>query len=155
MARTRRKKWTTTDPEDYPIWGYAAWNEFRDPLAEFVGCIARRDRAGSQRHRSQQLHRQRHRHEARRRSADDRPGTRAESTPWQLKAKRYGIVMKKVTLPRAGEGSGAQVLNLFNDAITPRTRVLFFSHITTDTGVVLPAKGVVRLGAEQGLIFGG
>ena len=26
------------DPEDYPIWGYASWNEFRDPLAEFVGC---------------------------------------------------------------------------------------------------------------------
>ena len=26
------------DPEDYPIWGYAAWNEFRDPLAAFVGC---------------------------------------------------------------------------------------------------------------------
>ena len=27
-----------SDPEDYPIWGYAAWNEFRDPLAAFVGC---------------------------------------------------------------------------------------------------------------------
>src|ERR1700757_2445409 len=25
------------DPEDYPIWGYAAWNQFRDPLARFVG----------------------------------------------------------------------------------------------------------------------
>ncbi len=26
------------DPEDYPIWGYASWNEFRDPLAAFIGC---------------------------------------------------------------------------------------------------------------------
>jgi hypothetical protein len=26
------------DPEDYPIWGYASRNEFRDPLAAFVGC---------------------------------------------------------------------------------------------------------------------
>ncbi len=26
------------NPEDYPIWGYASWNEFRDPLAAFVGC---------------------------------------------------------------------------------------------------------------------
>src|SRR5579864_5531775 len=25
------------DPEDYPIWGYASWNQFRDPLAQFVG----------------------------------------------------------------------------------------------------------------------
>ncbi|MGC0776170.1 MAG: aminotransferase class V-fold PLP-dependent enzyme, partial [Candidatus Acidiferrum sp.] len=27
-----------SDPEDYPIWGYAAWNQFRDPLAAFIGC---------------------------------------------------------------------------------------------------------------------
>src|SRR5580692_7112426 len=32
------EKMDQQDPEDYPIWGYAAWNEFRDPLAEFVGC---------------------------------------------------------------------------------------------------------------------
>src|SRR5215831_20880456 len=24
-----------TEPEDYPIWGYAAWNDYRDPLAAF------------------------------------------------------------------------------------------------------------------------
>src|SRR5260370_914082 len=32
------EKMAQSDPEDYPIWGYAAWNEFRDPLAAFVGC---------------------------------------------------------------------------------------------------------------------
>src|ERR1035441_4651952 len=32
------EKLNESDPEDYPIWGYAAWNEFRDPLASFVGC---------------------------------------------------------------------------------------------------------------------
>src|SRR5260370_9020990 len=32
------EKMAQNDPEDYPIWGYAAWNQFRDPLAEFVGC---------------------------------------------------------------------------------------------------------------------
>ena len=32
------EKMNQQDPEDYPIWGYAAWNEFRDPLATFVGC---------------------------------------------------------------------------------------------------------------------
>jgi isopenicillin-N epimerase len=35
------EKMDQQDPEDYPIWGYAAWNEFRDPLAQFIGC--RRD----------------------------------------------------------------------------------------------------------------
>jgi hypothetical protein len=32
------EKMAQSNPEDYPIWGYAAWNEFRDPLAEFLGC---------------------------------------------------------------------------------------------------------------------
>ncbi len=31
------EKMDQPDPEDYPIWGYAAWNEFRDPLAAFAG----------------------------------------------------------------------------------------------------------------------
>src|SRR5438445_3805231 len=35
---TTTEKMDQEDPEDYPIWGYAAWNEFRDPLAAFVGC---------------------------------------------------------------------------------------------------------------------
>ena len=42
--------------------------------------------------------------------------------PWQLKAKRYGVVVKKVALPKPVKNT-PQVLNLFNDAITPRTRV--------------------------------
>src|SRR3954467_1930213 len=25
------------DPERYPIWGYEPWNEYRDPLAAFLG----------------------------------------------------------------------------------------------------------------------
>src|SRR5438876_845180 len=32
------EKMAQSDPEDYPIWGYGPWNEFRDPLAAFVGC---------------------------------------------------------------------------------------------------------------------
>src|SRR3981189_922193 len=32
------EKMAQSDPEDYPICGYGAWNEFRDPLAEFIGC---------------------------------------------------------------------------------------------------------------------
>ena len=62
-------------------------------------------------------------------------------SPWEVKAKRYGVVIKKVKLPKPVQNA-AQVLNLFNDAITPRTRVMFFSHISTITGVVLPERTV-------------
>jgi len=44
------------------------------------------------------------------------------------------------------------VLNLFSDAITPRTRMMFFSHITTATGVVLPAKELCTLARSKGIL---
>ena len=59
------------------------------------------------------------------------------------------VVVKKITLPRPVKDA-AQVLNLFNDAITPRTRVIFFSHITTFSGVVLPAKELCCPRAHEG-----
>jgi isopenicillin-N epimerase len=139
------------DPEDYPIWGYASWNEFRDPLAAFIGCS--RD----------QLALLRNATEANSYIAngiDMKPGDEVLMTdqehpggehPWDLKAKRYGVVIKKVTLPRPVEDA-AQVLNLFNDAITPRTRVIFFSHITTFSGVVLPARELCALARTKGIL---
>ncbi len=102
------EKMAQQDPEDYPIWGYAAWNEFRDPLAAFVGC--NRDEIALLRN-----------------------ATEANSYI------ANGIDMK------AGD-------EVFNDAITPRTRVMFFSHITTATGVVLPAKELCALARSKGIL---
>jgi isopenicillin-N epimerase len=140
-----------SDPEDYPIWGYAAWNEYRDPLAAFVGC--QRDeialvrnateansyiangldmKAGDEVLMSDQEH----------------PGG---EHPWNLKAKRYGVVVKKVALPKPVPDAAA-VLNLFSEAITPRTRVMFFSHIPTVTGTVLPAKELCSLARSKGIL---
>lgn len=145
------EKMAQSDPEDYPIWGYASWNEFRDPLAAFVGCF--RDelalvrnateansyiangidlKAGDEVVISDQEH----------------PGG---EHPWNLRAKRYGVVVKKVALPKPVT-SAADVLTRFNDAITPRTRVIFFSHITTVTGVVLPARELCALARSKNII---
>jgi isopenicillin-N epimerase len=145
------EKLDEADPEDYPIWGYASWNQFRDPLAAFIGC----DR--------NELALLRNATEANSYIAngiDLKPGDEVLMTdqehpggehPWDLRAKRYGIIVKKVTLPRPVLNS-AQVLNLINDALTPRTRVLFFSHITTFSGVVLPAKELCALARSKGII---
>jgi selenocysteine lyase/cysteine desulfurase len=43
-------------------------------------------------------------------------------------------------------------LNAISDALTPRTRVIFCSHITTVTGVVLPAKEICALARSKGII---
>jgi isopenicillin-N epimerase len=148
---TTSERMDQQDPEDYPIWGYAAWNEFRDPLAEFLGC--KRDEIALLRNATEG-------NSYIANGLDMKPGDEVLMTdqehpggehPWNLKAKRYGIVVKKVTLPRPAKDS-AQVLNLVNDAITPRTRVLFFSHITTFSGVVLPAKDLCALARTKGIL---
>lgn len=145
------EKMAQSDPEDYPIWGYGSWNEFRDPLAEFVGC--KRDELALLRNATEA-------NSYVANGLDMQPGDEVLMTdqehpggeqPWNLRAKRYGIVVKKVKLP-VPVPNAAAVLNLFNDAITPRTRVIFFSHITTATGVVLPAKELCALGRSKGIL---
>src|SRR3989440_10229450 len=145
------EKMNQQDPEDYPIWGYAAWNEFRDPLAAFVGC--KRDEIALLRNASEA-------NSYIANGIDMKSGDEVLMTdqehpggeqPWNLRAKRYGVVVKKITLPKPVQDS-AQVLKLFNDAITPRTRVIFFSHITTVTGVVLPAKEICALARSKGIL---
>src|SRR3954447_9397074 len=148
---TASEKLDEENPEDYPIWGYAAWNQFRDPLADFVGCT--RDEIALLRNATEA-------NSYIANGIDTKPGDEVLMTdqehpggegPWQLKAKRYGIVVKKVTLPKPVQNP-QQVLNLFNDAITPRTRVIFFSHITTYSGVVLPAKELSALARSKGIL---
>jgi isopenicillin-N epimerase len=140
-----------SDPEDYPIWGYAAWNEFRDPLAAFVGC--KRDEIALLRNATEA-------NSYIANGVDLKAGDEVLITdqehpggehPWDLRAKRYGIVIKRITLPKPAPDT-ATVLNLFSEAITPRTRVIFFSHITTVTGVVLPAKEICALARSKGIL---
>lgn len=148
---TKSEKLDEQDPEDYPIWGYAAWNEFRDPLAAFVGC--KRDELALVRNATEA-------NSYIANGIDMKAGEEVLMTdqehpggeePWQVKAKRYGTVVKKISLPRPAANAD-QVLNLFQDAITPKTRVIFFSHITTVTGVVLPAKEICALARSKGIV---
>jgi len=148
---TKTEEMDQTDPENYPIWGYEPYNAYRDPLAAFIGCT--RDELALVRNATEA-------NSYIANGIDMKPGDEVLMTdqehpsgeqPWRLKAKRYGVVVKMVTLPKPVT-SPAEVLNLFNDAITPRTRVIFFSHITTATGVVLPAKELSALGRSKGIL---
>jgi len=139
------------EPEDYPIWGYASWNQYRDPLADFIGC--KRDELALLRNATEA-------NSYIANGVDLKAGDEVLMTdqehpggehPWNLRAKRYGIVVKKVTLPKPVPNA-ATALNLFGDAITPKTRVIFFSHITTAIGVVLPAKELCALARSKGIL---
>src|SRR5206468_3091669 len=103
------EKMAQSDPEDYPIWGYGAWNEFRDPLAEFVGCT--RDELALVRNATEA-------NSYIANGLDMKPVEEVLMTdqehpggeqPWNLRAKRYGIVVKKITLPRQESDVGGFV----------------------------------------------
>src|SRR5437588_8955577 len=70
---------------------------------------------------------------------------------WEQKAARYGIKLNFVTLPKP-PASADEVVERFRRALTPRTRVLAFSHVTTVTGLILPAKELCRLARERGVL---
>jgi selenocysteine lyase/cysteine desulfurase len=139
------------DPEDYPIWGYGPFLEFREPLAKFVNApvseialLRNATEANSYVANGLDL-----------RSGDEvlisdqeHPGG---EQPWQLRAQRYGIVVKKFEIPKPPK-SAAEILERIDAAIGPRTRVLFVSHVSTVTGVVLPAKEICKLARERGVL---
>lgn len=145
------EKLSEADPEDYPIWGYAAWNQFRDPLAGFVG--ASRDEIALLRNATEANSYIANGVDLK--SGDEvlisdqeHPGG---EHPWDLRAKRYGIVVKKFTIPKPPQNA-AEILNRINDAMTPRTRVIFVSHITTVTGVVMPVKEICSLARGKNIL---
>jgi len=70
--------------------------------------------------------------------------------PWRLKAKRHGVVLKELKFPLPLTETAA-ALNLFSDAITPRTKVISFSHTTYQTGTMMPAKQICALARSKGI----
>ena len=70
-------------------------------------------------------------------------------SPWRLLAKRRGLVVKELALePALAQGPDA-VVRLFASAMTPKTKVVMFSHITSGLGALLPARELCAL-ARQG-----
>src|SRR5262245_40992730 len=70
---------------------------------------------------------------------------------WEQKAARSGIKLNFVTLPRP-PASADEIVERFRRALTARTRVMAFSHITTVTGVVLPAKELCQLARQHDVL---
>jgi isopenicillin-N epimerase len=71
---------------------------------------------------------------------------------WRLRAKRDGVIVKELPLADALPKGPDGVLSMFADAITARTRVVVFSHITSGRGIRLPAKELCTLARDRGAI---
>ncbi len=67
---------------------------------------------------------------------------------WEMRAKREGIVYKPLPI---GE-SPDEIVATFEKAITPRTRLLAFPHVTSALGIVMPVKRLCGLAQQRGLL---
>jgi len=73
-------------------------------------------------------------------------------SPWRLLAKRRGIVVKELPLEPALEHGPDAIVELFESAMTPRTKVVMFSHITSGVGALLPAHELCALARSRGAL---
>ncbi len=71
---------------------------------------------------------------------------------WRLRAKRHGVIVKELPLLPALEHGPEGVVKLFAEAVTPRTKVVMFSHITSGLGILMPAKELTALAHAHGAL---
>lgn len=60
---------------------------------------------------------------------------------FKLMEKRYGIVNRILSVPNH-PASDDEIVSLYRDAITPKTRLLLVSHMVNITGQILPIKKI-------------
>lgn len=69
---------------------------------------------------------------------------------WKVRARRDGFVV--TTLPTPVPAPGVeQLLAAFEKAVTPRTRVIAITHLTSTTGILYPAREIAALARRRGI----
>ncbi len=70
---------------------------------------------------------------------------------WEYRAKRLGFTVKKISLP-ASPKSIDDLIQPFQKAITPKTRLIAFSHISNVSGIALPAKELCAMARSRNIL---
>lgn len=69
---------------------------------------------------------------------------------WERAARRQGLTVRTFPLPDSGDPG--EVVAACVAALSPATRLLFFSHVLSPTGLVLPAAELCAAARERGVI---
>jgi selenocysteine lyase/cysteine desulfurase len=69
---------------------------------------------------------------------------------WDVRAARLGLVVKRVKLP-AHPKNAAELVGLFEKALTPKTRVLAITHVSSASGMRLPARELAEMARGRGI----
>lgn len=70
---------------------------------------------------------------------------------WERAAQRQGLTLRTFPLPRLPRDPG-EIIDAAVRAMTPRTRLFFFSHVISPTGLVLPAKELCAEARKRGIV---
>src|SRR5690242_15538391 len=138
---TRLAAWAYTQPEGEPLTGYEPSIEIRTAVGAFVN--AKPDEIAITQNATMAMNFLAN-------GLDLAPGDEIVTTdqehggcisPWRLKAKRYGIVVKELTLDEGTKVGVEGVLKLFSDAMTPKTKAVMFSQVVSGLGTRMPEIG--------------
>src|SRR5215470_1871018 len=69
---------------------------------------------------------------------------------WERAAQRQGLTLRTFPLPVLARDPG-EIVAVFRDALRERTRLLFFSHVLSPTGLVLPAREICADARRRGV----
>ena len=80
--------------------------------------------------------------------ADNHP---TNLTAWREKAKRFGFTV--TTVPTVSPHPGTQAyVDMFAKAITPKTRLIGFTHLSSNSGDLFPAKEICAMARSRGVL---
>ncbi|MEM9316950.1 MAG: aminotransferase class V-fold PLP-dependent enzyme, partial [Pseudomonadota bacterium] len=71
-------------------------------------------------------------------------------TTFEQRVRREGIVLKQIKLPVPAEDP-AEVVRLFEDAITPNTKMILACHMINLTGQILPVSELTAMARRRGI----
>ncbi|MDZ4716432.1 MAG: aminotransferase class V-fold PLP-dependent enzyme [Cytophagales bacterium] len=70
---------------------------------------------------------------------------------WEQRARRLGFTIRKVSVP-AAPLSPDDLMAPFVKAVTPKTRLIAFSHISNLSGIAMPAKALCNWAREKKIL---
>jgi len=68
---------------------------------------------------------------------------------WKVRAKRDGFVVKSVAVPVPAPSTD-ELISSIERAVTPRTKVIAVTHLTSTTGILYPVREISELGRKRG-----
>jgi len=70
---------------------------------------------------------------------------------WDVRAERYGFKVKRVKTPELFD-SDEELMRPFIDAVTRRTKLMCFSHVSNISGIALPAEKMCTMARNHGVL---